>query len=620
MVSVVTEHGGDIYRNKVNIDFSVNTSPFGIPDTVALAVRESVSRIGEYPDPLYEELTHAIAESEGVTSQSIICGNGASELISIVTRALYRMLNEKAAVGVTAPSFSGYERAIKAISTDVSRHEVMLSADNDYEVTTDIIDRLFEDNAIVILGNPNNPTGRLIPHDVLAYACNTALQKGAYLVLDESFITLTEEYYRNDYETLYAQMDDAVKSHVIFIRSYTKSMSIPGIRMGYSIIYSEQLRNMVKAMLPEWNVSVPAMYAGIAASGMKDWLRRSVLDEHNGLKCKRVKMAEDLRNMGFRVYASDANFLLIQTNSNVVKSHKIQCTGEKGIDFDLYEALLQEGILIRKASNYSGLDDTYYRVAIKSDEDNQTLLDTVRKIFAKQNTCKDSGEDCRLDEDINDTGSEVINADSAIMNIKPADIERRSFEILTDELARSGIVLTGITAPVIKRCIHTTADFEYASTLMFSDNAVEIAQELIRNGAHIVTDTNMALAGINKKELARYGGLVHCYMADEDVAKEAKMRGITRASVSMERAAGLGKKVIIAVGNAPTALVTLCELIDKGQFVPDLVIGVPVGFVNVVTAKEMIMQRGIPYIVNRGRKGGSNVAAAICNAIMYEMR
>ncbi len=203
---------------------------------------------------------------------------------------------------------------------------------------------------------------------------------------------------------------------------------------------------------------------------------------------------------------------------------------------------------------------------------------------------------------------------------KPDEIENRSFEILTAELEKIGITLSGDTAPVIKRCIHTTADFDYAKTMVFSDGAVEAFQKLIREGAVIVTDTNMALAGINKRMLASFGSEAMCFMADESVAKEAKERQVTRAHVSMERAMELTRPVIFAIGNAPTALITLREYFDLGKYRPAFVIGVPVGFVNVAEAKELMIETDIPHIINRGRKGGSNVAAAICNAMLYEMR
>lgn len=198
--------------------------------------------------------------------------------------------------------------------------------------------------------------------------------------------------------------------------------------------------------------------------------------------------------------------------------------------------------------------------------------------------------------------------------VLPMDIEKRSFEIIESELPHP---IDPKLAPIIKRVIHTSADFEYADTLCFSEDVVAKAHEAIKKGACIVTDTQMAKAGINKKNLAKWGGEVYCFIADEDVAAAAKEQGGTRAAASMDKAAALGKPLIFAIGNAPTALVRICELIEEGKLKPELVIGVPVGFVNVVQSKEMIMKEPVPYIVARGRKGGSNVAACIVNALLY---
>lgn len=204
--------------------------------------------------------------------------------------------------------------------------------------------------------------------------------------------------------------------------------------------------------------------------------------------------------------------------------------------------------------------------------------------------------------------------------VRPQEIEKRSFAIISKELEEKGIVLPKEQELVTKRAIHTSADFDYAKTMTYSDHAVEIAKKLIQNGADIVTDTNMALAGVNKKELAKYGGEAHCFMAEEEVAKIAKERGVTRAAVSMEKAAQIEKPVIFAIGNAPTALIELYEMIQSGKYRPAFIIGVPVGFVNVEAAKDLILKTDVPYIINRGRKGGSNIAAAICNALLYELR
>ena len=204
-----------------------------------------------------------------------------------------------------------------------------------------------------------------------------------------------------------------------------------------------------------------------------------------------------------------------------------------------------------------------------------------------------------------------------IQIVKPADIEKRSMEIITDELG-------GRTWPepefsIVKRCIHTSADFDYADNLKFSDQAATIGVEALKKGAHIVTDTRMAWSSINKNKLASLGGQAHCFMSDEDVAEEAKSRGCTRAAICMERGAALGENVIFAIGNAPTALIRLYELIREGKVKPALIIGAPVGFVNVVESKELIMEAGVPFIVPVGRKGGSNIAATICNAMLYQI-
>ncbi|MBR3241441.1 MAG: precorrin-8X methylmutase [Parasporobacterium sp.] len=202
-------------------------------------------------------------------------------------------------------------------------------------------------------------------------------------------------------------------------------------------------------------------------------------------------------------------------------------------------------------------------------------------------------------------------------HVLPKDIEKRSFEILSKELG--DVPMDPEQEPIIKRCIHTSADFDYYKNLCFSENAVQVFKDAIRNGASIVTDTQMGKSGISKATLAKYGGEVFCFMSDEDVAAEAKENGYTRAVASMNKAVKLDKPLIFAIGNAPTALIRLKELIDEEGFRPCGIIGVPVGFVNVVESKELIMTSDVPYIVARGRKGGSNIAAAICNALLYNM-
>ena len=206
-------------------------------------------------------------------------------------------------------------------------------------------------------------------------------------------------------------------------------------------------------------------------------------------------------------------------------------------------------------------------------------------------------------------------------HISPKQIEQKSFEIITDIIKKEypDKIIEKEQEPIVKRVIHTTADFEYLDTLCFQNDAVKKGKQALQNGACIVTDTQMGKAGINKKFVERLGGEVYCFMSDDDVAEIAKKQNTTRAVASMDKAAQLQKPVIFAVGNAPTALIRLYELIKQNQIKPELIIAVPVGFVNVVQSKELILSLEVPAIVAKGRKGGSNVAAAICNALLYEL-
>ncbi|MEY8339309.1 precorrin-8X methylmutase [Lachnospiraceae bacterium 62-35] len=206
--------------------------------------------------------------------------------------------------------------------------------------------------------------------------------------------------------------------------------------------------------------------------------------------------------------------------------------------------------------------------------------------------------------------------------MKPQEIERKSMEIIEREMKIRGIPFREEREmAVVKRCIHTSADFDYGENLIFSSKAIERGTKALKEGVMIITDTQMAAAGINKQAALQLGVEIQCFMGDEDVAEEAKQRQITRAAVSMEKAASLKKPVIIACGNAPTALLHLIHMIRNGMIdkkLLRLIIGVPVGFVNVTEAKEALLATDLPYIIAKGRKGGSTIAAAICNALLYD--
>lgn len=590
-------HGGDIYRNQIRLDFSVNTNPLGMPDPVKEALHQAVEEAENYPDIRAQALSAAVAEQLQVRKEQLVFGNGASELFRAVLHAI-----KPSKILIPVPSFLGYEEAAKAIDCEVIFYE--MKKEENFCLTDRILDVLDENISLVFLANPNNPVGNLVEPELIFQIVEKCRQCDITLVLDECFMELTGK------EQTYSFLKRLNEfSNVVVIRAFTKLYAIPGVRLGY-LVCEQNLAEKIRLQLPEWNLSVFAQRAGVAAIKEQEYIARAVVC----IQTQRQFLLEELQAAGCSVFDSDADYLLFYS------------------EMPLYELFLQRGILIRDCSNFRGLQRGYYRIAVKSEEQNRMFAEVLREIHENAQAAeridlmKEKSEErndrVKGQECIGKTGAtaQLVHKTGAVEFVLPGDIEGRSFAIITKELAERGIVIPEEQEPVTKRVIHTSADFGYADTLTFSENAVAVAKSLIRNGADIVTDTNMALSGINKKVLETYGGMAHCFMADEEVAKEAKERRVTRAVISMEHAAKLDKPVIFAVGNAPTALIRLYELISDGIYRPAFIIGVPVGFVNVEVAKEMILHTDVPCIVNRGRKGGSNVAAAICNALLYEVR
>lgn len=590
-------HGGDIYRNQIRLDFSVNTNPLGMPDPVKEALHQAVEEAENYPDIRAQALSAAVAEQLQVRKEQLVFGNGASELFHAVLHAI-----KPSKILIPVPSFLGYEEAAKAIDCEVIFYE--MKKEENFCLTDRILDVLDENISLVFLANPNNPVGNLVEPELIFQIAEKCRQCDITLVLDECFMELTGK--EQTYSFL-KRLDEF--PNVVVIRAFTKLYAIPGVRLGY-LVCEQNLAEKIRLQLPEWNLSVFAQRAGVAAIKEQEYIVRAVVC----IQTQRQFLLEELQAAGCSVFDSDADYLLFYS------------------EMPLYELFLQRGILIRDCSNFRGLQRGYYRIAVKSEEQNRMFAEVLREIHENAQAAeridlmKEKSEErndrVKGQECIGKTGAtaQLVHKTGAVEFVLPGDIEGRSFAIITKELAERGIVIPEEQEPVTKRVIHTSADFGYADTLTFSENAVAVAKSLIRNGADIVTDTNMALSGINKKVLETYGGMAHCFMADEEVAKEAKERRVTRAVISMEHAAKLDKPVIFAVGNAPTALIRLYELISDGIYRPAFIIGVPVGFVNVEVAKEMILHTDVPCIVNRGRKGGSNVAAAICNALLYEVR
>lgn len=556
-------HGGNIDRDEIALDYSVNMNPLGVPEAVKTALHRAVDGCMQYPDFEQEDLKKAIAEYEQRDSLEILCGNGSSELFVAIAHAV-----RPGKTVIPVPSFYGYEYAANTVETEILYYQ--MKAEDNFALDQGILSVLTQEVDLLYLANPNNPTGQVLPCAFLKRILQHCKRNNICVVLDECFLPFCRQ--EEEFQRFFACNSF---SNLIRVRAFTKTFSIPGVRLGYLICGNRRLRQEIAGQLPEWNLSVFAQKAGVAAVAEKEHIKkgRRIVEQ------ERVWMEEKLCEMGFQVYKSESVFILFFTKE------------------ELAEKMRRQGILIRDCSNFRGLSEGYYRIAVKTRKENQRLLEALQNNEAVQN-----------------------EAENEIEILMPQEIEKRSFEMISRELQSRGIILPEAEALVTKRVIHTSADFDYAATMCYSEQAVEVAKKLILEGADIVTDTNMALAGINKKVLGAYGGAVHCFMADEDVARIANERNTTRAAVSMEKAAAIHRPVIFAIGNAPTALLELYRMIQETAFRPAFIIGVPVGFVNVVQAKELIQKTDIPYIINRGRKGGSNVAAAICNAILYQMQ
>ncbi|MCD7843739.1 MAG: threonine-phosphate decarboxylase CobD [Clostridiales bacterium] len=349
-------HGGDVYAwgEREILDFSASLNPLGMPDVVARAAVEGVAASDRYPDPQCRALRRAIAEAENVPTEQIFCGNGAVELLDRLALAL----RPRRAM-ILSPTFGEYERALRSNGCKVIPH--YLKPERDFDVTEDLLRVLRPGLDLLILCNPNNPTGRTIPAPLLTEICRRCQTQNTVLVVDESFLTLTDAEYQTDLRPLLTECP-----RLVLLRSLTKSYAMPGLRLGYLLCGDPALLERVTQAGQPWGVSVPAQYAGIAAMNCLDWPQMG----REAVAPQRRRLTEELRNMGFRVWDSRANYLLFYTSRRT----------------DLREQLLERDILIRDCSGFPGLGPGYYRIAVRTEAENTRLLQALEKI-CKEGSC-----------------------------------------------------------------------------------------------------------------------------------------------------------------------------------------------------------------------------------------
>ncbi len=354
-------HGGDLYRNRVRLDFSVNLNPLGTPESVREAVRKSAGRIQEYPDADYKRLREAMGKFLGADSDSVICGNGASELITAVVTAV-----RPETVLLGAPDYYGYERSARSSGCKISfimlwESEAELESESDRRALELCkLKRGLNDSpadskkTLVMLSNPNNPTGRFFNKAEITEVIETACRRGFYFLLDESFLPFVEGGEKESLVSLIGNF-----SGLFILRSMTKLFSMPGVRLGGLVTATGELRDRVSAVLPEWNVSVPAEEAGVAAMADRDYVNHTQADTAR----ERRILKEGLEKAGLKVFGGAANYLLVKS------------------DAPLYSLLLEEEILIRDCRNFRGLGEGYYRIAVRTEGENRELLETLKRVL-----------------------------------------------------------------------------------------------------------------------------------------------------------------------------------------------------------------------------------------------
>lgn len=338
-------HGGDVYRNEVRLDFSVNLNPLDMPSEVTDAMLAGLSEIHQYPDPSQQKLRERIAAFEGTDTENVICGNGASELLMA---AVHAVMPKRALI--TAPCYAGYAVALDAVNAEIK--EYTLDENNGFALDGGILDHITDDTDMVFIADPNNPNGRLIEPELKRKISEKCELCDAVLVIDECFYPLTEAGVRQIFIT----------GRSLHLRAFTKTFAVPGIRLGYMLSADTDLLGTVRKHLPEWNVSRIAERTGEAAADVllrTGYLERSV----RMITEEREYLSDQLRKSGVKVYESDTNYMLIRSRT------------------DLYDRLHERGILIRRCSNFSGLDGTFFRIAVRTHDDNEELISTLRTIL-----------------------------------------------------------------------------------------------------------------------------------------------------------------------------------------------------------------------------------------------
>lgn len=339
------QHGGAIYDHKNVLDFSSNTNLLGIPEGVVRAACEGVTLSYRYPDTQCFGLRQAISKVEQIPMEQIICGNGAADLIF----SLVRSIKPRKAL-IPIPSFYEYEQALRMVECEIVYHN--MKGEDGFSLREDFLEAMTDEVDVIFLCNPNNPTGHLIQREFMEVILRRCEDYDILLVVDECFMDFVSASKQHTIKDL------CIKSkHLFVLKAFTKLYAMPGLRLGYGFCNQIELLNKMKEMSQPWNVSIPAQMAGIAALKEEEYVRLSL----ELLKQERTYLKREMEKLRFKIYGSKANYIFFRAKRG------------------LYEACLEKGFLIRDCSNYKGLEAGYYRIVVKTHEENEKLIETFRE-------------------------------------------------------------------------------------------------------------------------------------------------------------------------------------------------------------------------------------------------
>ncbi len=341
----IKEHGGNIYKYDIKYDFSANINPLGITENIKNALINSLDLCDKYPEPYSEKLVSAIAECKKISDKKIVCGNGASDLI-------YRIISyfkpEKSLI--FEPSFSEYEKALRESESECEVIKYYLSPEKNFIADESFLDLLDESIDMLIIGNPNNPTGLTLNPELMERVSKKCIENDIYFLCDECFI----DFIRNSEKVSAYRF---INKNMIILKAFTKIYAMAGIRLGYAVFGDENIAEKIKTTGQCWSVSVPAQYAGITALKETDYIENTI----RLIESERRFLTKNIKKLGIKVFKSEVNFILCYS------------------DFEVYEMLKSEKIAVRNCENFDGLNKKFFRIAVRSNEENIILIDALRR-------------------------------------------------------------------------------------------------------------------------------------------------------------------------------------------------------------------------------------------------